>query len=356
MKIEFYHVDAFELPNYEPIWRKLREKGVEANLVAVPGDLNTAAAGWFDFEKFKTYCVERNIPYVTKIDPNADLAVTTQNAAILKEYACPRVRLMYGPMMYPLVWGFQAQSVTPFDAILTHGKSYQTYFSKWLRTEQLPIVGYARFDEFFSQQLQRETIRARWGVTDNRPVLVFLPTWGDNTAFEKFFPTLAKLTQDYHVLLRPHHCTLRFESERVSMMHSSRLPILENAFDLAEVFAAADVICADVRSSGLLEACMCNIPAIGMVKDPAEVSGWLAQCTLGQMVNLCSDPSELEMLISMAIHSKLQSINRLGWIDDQVAYRNGTAAEHSANALIELVRRHARKNIISSILTPVYLR
>src|SRR5437899_620226 len=103
MKIEFYHIDAFEIANYEAIWRKLFQKGIETSLVAVPGSENTAEPGWFDFERFKQYCEERSIPFSTKVDPAASLGVTTQNANILRDYRY-RVRLMYGPVVYPKAW------------------------------------------------------------------------------------------------------------------------------------------------------------------------------------------------------------------------------------------------------------
>lgn len=336
MKIEFYHVDAFEVPNYEPIWRWLKKMGVDARLVGAPGDHNTASANWFDFDRFKNYCTEHSLPFTTDADPTANLAITTQNADILRDYHCPRVRLMYGPVMYPLAWGLQDHSAKPFDAILTHSKMYTDFFSAWLRAEQLPVVGYPRYDDFFAGKLQRNVIHARWGVTDNRPVLVFLPTWGDNTAFDIFFPSLLRLTSQYNIILRPHHCTLRMEPKRLALLKSSGLLILENAFDLTEVYAGADIIVADTRSSGLLEACLCNVPTVGMVINPAEISSWLAKCGIDRMLSVCSDPNQLEAAINTALTSKAQADNRQRWAEQCVAYRDGTAGQQAADALIKL--------------------
>lgn len=364
MKIEFYHIDAFEVPNYEPVWRKLRQMGVEANLVAVPDHRNTAAAGWFDFDRFKSYCAEHSLPFTTEPDPTANLAVTTQNATILRDYHCPRVRLMYGPIMYPHAWGLQEHAVKPFDALLTHGKIYADFYKAWLHPDKLPIVGYPRYDDFFSGKLERHLIRERWGIKDKRPVVVFLPTWGENSAFEKFFPALLSLSKQYNLILRPHHCTIRLEPNRMALMKSSGLLILENAFELAEIYAGADVVISDARSGGLFESCLCNTPTVGMVLDPTELSGWLGQYGIGQMVSLCSEGNQLDAAINEALTSKTQTEQRLRWTERHVAYRDGNSGQQAANALIKLATllSHTTNKSIGSVklsdtnslLTPVF--
>lgn len=363
MKIDFYHIDAFEVPNYEPIWRALRDMGVEANLVAVPNEKNVAGK-WFDFDRFQSYCSERGLPFATEREPNADLAVTTQNADILREYRCPRVRMMYGPTVYPKAWGLQPHSVKPFDAVLTHGKLYTDYYSTWLRKDQLPIVGYPRYDDFFAGKLSRKNIRQRWGVNDQKPVLVFLPTWADNTAFDTFFPALMDLTDRYQIILRPHHCTLRLEPQRMALLKASGLLILENAFDLAEAYAGADVVLSDVRSGGAFESCLCGVPTVGMVKDAAELSGWLAQHNIGQIISLCAQPQQLDVAIQVALtsQSRVQACKR--WVEERVAYRDGSSGKQAAHAIVELVQKKARSitipvaapvlGSVSHLLTPVF--
>ncbi|WP_394780772.1 glycosyltransferase [Undibacterium sp.] len=335
MKIEFYHVDAFEVANYEPIWQQLIRMGVDARLVAVPGDGNTAGTGWFDFERFAGYCRERGIAYATEVDPSADIGVTTQNAVNVREYQ-KRVRLMYGPVVFPSAWALQPHAVSPFDAVLVHGQAYVDRFSGWLSRERLPVIGYPRYDDFFSGKLQRAAIRARWGLTSSKSVLAFLPTWGDNTNFDAFFAAVAALSDKYSIILRPHHCTLRMEPQRMALMQASGLSILDNAYDLSEVYAAADVVVSDVRSGSLFEACMCNVPTVGLAADEAEINGWLAANGVQHMASLCSDPAQLEHAISEALASGSQAAARARWADQYVAHRDGSAAAHAAEALIQL--------------------
>lgn len=360
MKIEFYHIDAFEVPIYEPIWRKLKAKGIEAKLVGVPGNENTASAGWFDFERFQSYCKEQAIPFNTTPDPTANLAVTTQNIDILRNYSCPKVRIMYGPILYPKAWGLQSHTAQPFDGVLTHSNLYADYFSTWLPRERLPVVGYPRYDDFFSGKLRRDLIRKRWGVNDSKPVLVFMPTWGDNTGFDIFFPALLQLAHRYQIILRPHHCTLRLEPNRMAMLQASGLLILDKAFDLAELYAGADAVIADVRSGGLFESVVCEVPTVGMVIDANEICGWLAQSRVGEIVSLCDRPQQLAAAIDLALTSKTQAECRRTWAESHVAHRDGTAADHAADALIKLamLKAHATKPIPetkSSYLSGLFL-
>lgn len=335
MKIEFYHIDAFEVANYEAIWRQLRQMGVDANLVAVHDARNTAAAGWFDFERFSAYCTERSIPFLSQADPGADLGVTTQNAGILSDYS-KRVRLMYGPAPYTSGWAMSQHAVQAFDAVLVHGQFHADWFSRWLRPEQLPIIGYPRYDDFFAGKLDRSAIRARWGVNDARPVMAFLPTWENNTAFDAFFPELLRLSARFQIILRPHHCTLRMEPHRMALMQASGLLILTNAFDLIDVYAGADLVISDVRSGSLFEACMCGLPTVGMVRDKAELSGWLAENEINKVTRLCSEPEDLERALDEALTSLDFAAGRQRWAEHHVAYRDGSAAKHAAEALIAL--------------------
>ncbi len=341
MKVEFYHIDAFEVPNYEPIWRGLRSYGIEANLVGVPDPQNTAVAGWFDFDRFAQYCNERNMPFTTEADPQADFAMTTQNIDILSNYKGIKSRIMYGPIAYPSAWGLQEHTIRPFDAVLTHGQYYVDFYTKWATSTKLPIVGYPRYDDYFAGKIARTDVHRRWGIVDSRPVLVFLPTWGENTAFEKFFPVLAQLSNRFNIVLRPHHCTLRLEQHRMQIMIASRFRILDHAFDLAEVYAGADVVVSDVRGGGLYESCLCDVPTVGMVIDPAEKTGWLAKSGVDKIISLCSEPSQLEFAIDMAMHSTLQREYRSQWMDQRVAYRDGTSGRQAALAIARLIEEKA---------------
>ena len=294
----------------------------------------TAAAGWFDYERFSGYCRERGLEFSTEVTPDADLGVTTQNADILRDYST-RVRLMYCPTPYTTGWSMSQRAVQPFDHILVHGPFFAEKFQRYLKPEQLHAIGYPRYDDFFAGRLDRKAIRARWGIHDERPVLAFLPTWLDNTAFDTFFPALLTLRDRYHIVLRPHHCTIRMEPQRMAAMHASGLTILTDAYELVDVYVGADQVVSDVRSGSLFEACMCDLPTVGMVPDPAEVQGWLADNQVGEVTRLCVDPSELARAVEESKDARFAA-GRQRWAERHVSFRDGSAARRTAEKLIEL--------------------
>ena len=365
MKIDFYHVDAFETALYEPVWKKLRAMGVDARMVAVPGLNNTAAPGWFDYERCVAYCMRRGIPLHDFADPASVLAVTTQNADILSEYKT-RIRLMYGPIVYPKAWGVQRHSVAPFDAVLVHGAAHHALFQQWLSPDRLPMVGYPRYDDFFAGMFNSGEIKAAWQADPRKKTIVFLPTWDNNTAFDQFFPYLCQLRDRYNILVRPHHCTLRLEPHRMEAINRSGFSILDDAFDLLSCIAGADVVVSDVRSGSLFEAVMCGTPSVGLMRDPLERTGWLAAEKISNIVSLCAEQNGLEAAIDHALSSQAQRLARQEWADRYVSHRNGDAATVAAESLIALAERYhqsrklpkvtqdARFPVKVSIVLPTY--
>jgi len=333
IKFDFYHIDAFEVANFEPIWRALVNKGVDAVMVAVPDDRNTAARGWFDFDSFSTYCADRNIPYLTSPRDGSIFGITTQNAYILNNYK-KRVRLMYGPAPYTPGWAMQRTTVEPFDAVLVHGDYHAERFSHWLPSNRLPVIGYPRYDDLFGGRLSREIIRKKWGIHERRPLVMFLPTWAGNTAFDLFFPALLKLSQYFQIVVRPHHCTIRFESDRMAQLRASGFLVLEGAYDLPDAIFCADVVISDVRSGSMFESIAAGIPTVGLVLNSGDDLPWLIEGGVDHIAPLCTDPSELLKAIETVLGGQKHAAERLRWADHHVAWRDGSAAEHAADALI----------------------
>lgn len=335
MRVEFYHVDAFEAANYEPIWHALRALGVDAQMVAVPGRGNTADADWFDFDRLTAYYRARGVPWVTEPDHDA-VAITTQNESIIHPYRSPRIRLAYGPVMYPDAWGLQPHSIAPFDAVLVHGPAYVDIYSQWKDRAYLPIVGYPRYDDFFAGRIDRAAIARAWNLDPSRPTVAYLPTWGENSTFDAFFAAVQALSLHCNVIVRPHHCTLRFEPARWETMRRSGLLILDNAYDLSAVYAVADVVLADTRSGGLFEAIMAERPSVGLVLDPAEVDRWIAPARVHEIAPICTAPGTLGQVVAELLQHDDYVARRRTWAEQRVSFRDGTAARHAAEAIVRL--------------------
>jgi len=360
MKIDFYHVDAFEVANYAPIWTELTKMGVDAKLVAVSGPQNTASKNWFDFDKFLSYCLELKIPFFESVTKDADLGITTQNSYILNEYS-KKLRLMYGPTPFPHSWTMQEKSTIGFDSILVHGPFHSEYYSRWISKDKIKIIGYPRYDDYFLGKLNKKEIQTKWEVDLVKPVLMFLPTWGDNTAFDQFFPKLLRLKSNFNVIIRPHHCTLRMEPNRMKLIHESGFKIMEDAFDLPEAIAGADIVLADVRSGSFYESIMCGLPTLGMLVNQKEDLDFLYTLGIDKVANFISNPNDLLEKLEITYSSGNLKKHLNNWSDQYVSFRDGTASKKAADAIINLLDRKKqfvktlkKYNVKVSIVLPSY--
>ncbi len=337
LKIEFHVIDAFEIANYEPIWRSLRQMEVDARIVVVPNEKSHLRdKKWFDFDRAVKYIKERNIPLITKADFSA-IGITTQNGEVVEPYKQPHIRLMYGPSVFPTAWGTSEKAARPFDAILVHGPYYQKLISEWKKVDQLPIIGYPRYDDLFSGKLKNVEIRKSWKLDNNKPLILYLPTWAHNSTFEKFFETISKLQSEYQVVVKPHHCTVRFEPERMQALKNSGVLIATDPFDLPKWLAVADVILADTRSSAMTESLIAGKRTIGLVQDEKEFAEWIYSSDLPKSIPLISHPQEIPKEIQNIIKKDILDAERINWVNHHVSYRDGSSSYRTALAILQII-------------------
>jgi len=338
MKIEFYHIDAMEAAHYVPLWRALREAGADARLVAVPGRRNTASRGWFDFSRLQRYYDELGVPYKTTPDYTSH-AITTQNAEILRSYRGIHLRLMYGPVIYPEAWGLSERAARPFGGILVHGQAYERLFSRWKSSEDLVIVGYPRFDEFFAGTIDISQFHDIWHLRSDRKTLLYLPTWGENSSLDNYLDTISSLTTRFNILLKPHHCSLRFEPERMARIRRAGVMMPDSAFDLPALFACADLVISDVRSAAFCEAMTLGRPVLGLVTNQLDLEQWLAAENIGELAEICSSPSEVTEMIDSTLSVDRFATSREIWAGQHLEWRNGQSARKAAIRIIEYLEQ-----------------
>lgn len=338
VKIDFYHVDAMEAAHFEPLWRALRKAGAEARLVAVPGRRNAAAPGWFDFSRLKAYYEERGIPFSTKPD-HAAHAITTQNCELLLPYRGLHIRLMYGPVVYPDAWGLSERAIRPFDAILVHGPIYGRLFSRWQSCDDLLTIGYPCFDDYFAGRLDLATFRQRQRLEAGRRTLVYLPTWGDHSSLDRYLEAISDMAGRCNLLVKPHHCTVRFEPQRMDRLRQAEVRLVESVYDLPSLYAVADVVLADVRSAAFCEALALGRPAIGLLTEPADRDGWVAAAGISALAEVCTLPAELDRTVEAVLASDPFASARECWAADHLACRDGLAAERAAAELLDYLGR-----------------
>jgi hypothetical protein len=348
LKLDFYHIDAMEAPNYEPIHRELIKLGVQSRLVAVPGHANTAAGGWFDFERLQTYYEQQGLQYNLNSHHESP-AFTTQNHDFLSPYRNLRLRLLYGPILFPDAWGLTERSTQGFDGIFVHGPADLDYFSKWRKREDLINIGYPRYDQYFAGNIDRKKLELSWGIDTSKQTLVYLPTWQQHSSIDLFLDSIVNLQKRFNILIKPHHCTLRREPNRMARIKASGLRVIESSYDLPAIIAIADLIIADSRSCVFCESIMADKPTLGVVININDVDEWIKPSGAFALAPFCMSPELIETSVLLALEQDPHKEIRRRWSEQKVSYRDGSASKHAAQFIAQFLDQRQKKPISATL-------
>lgn len=140
-------------------------------------------------------------------------------------------------------------------------------------------VGYPRNDGLFDAEkmaASRSAFRARFGIGENAPVVLYAPTWRDNasgtiasTVGEELNSdrVLDALGADAKLLLRGHVNTMRSRRD----VESARVLDVSGWSDLTQLFAASDLLITDY-SSMFFDYDLTGKPVVSFAPDLAEYS------------------------------------------------------------------------------------
>lgn len=166
MRVEFYLTDANEVSHFAPIARELLAMGVDARFVSSRNDPK-----WYDAGAAEAWLTKLRLPFVPLPDVNADLALTTYLPETLQDYRDLRARMMYG---ISLTRSFSVLPPAPkwhagFDLLLVHGPLNRRTSGKYMRADQIRMIGYPRFDAWFNESRDSKLLRKQHGVIEPSP-------------------------------------------------------------------------------------------------------------------------------------------------------------------------------------------
>lgn len=341
MRVELYLVDAMEVASFVPIWRALRSRGVDARIVAVPGDAHAGTPGWFDHATAARLLADAEVPFVERADPASALAVTTQRPWVLREYRGLKARTMYAVGFYDMD-GFQPERIRGFDAVFAVGEHARRALARHLDPGRVVVTGYPKYDGFFRVPPERTAVRARFGFQPSERVVAYAPTWRDKSSVDDYADALRHLARP--ILVKPHHCTARFEPARMDAL--ARVPgavVLSVAVPLVDVVLAADLVIVDALSGALAEVLLTSpeLPVI-LLAPPDRASASRLDARLGELAPIVERPADLasvaHALLTRGAAPQHVAARRTA-VDDLFAYRDGSAADRTAAAMIDLVER-----------------
>ena len=259
-EVEFYLVDSFEISHSLPIYVALREAGIRAVMVAEPALFNTAGK-WFDDNKAWEILDSEGIEWYKCSNPQAAIAFTTQFEYNIGHYRGKKIKLCYGvSILKNKAFELKAEVTDPFDHVFVVGEFYRKMIARNKPPEAVTDISYLRYKEYFAHLVEKRSILEKLGIRTDKPILVYYPTWDEHSSIHDYAVEIGKLRDEFFVVAKPHHCTLRLEEkaeDRKLLKDNSDL-VVEMVGDLSELAAITDLAICDAMSGAMCEVAFLN--------------------------------------------------------------------------------------------------
>jgi tetratricopeptide (TPR) repeat protein len=321
VQIDFYIYNVHEVVLWEPIWRALRARAVDAQFIVEPPGVCIAVGSRPDKSRGYRDIKNQNIeplmtpeaharilatlaglgcPYELQGRYGADAAVTTQHVGWLGRYKGLKFRTMYGVGATKDSYGHGAVNVG-MDAIFVHGVRSHQQIAAHVPSSHIVISGFPKYAAYLRGEFPTEEWRARFGCDPVKKTLAYVPTWAHNSSLDRFPAAIAALSERYNVLFKPHHNNIHFESERLDpLANAAGVKRLADVTSIVPYLACADLVLADVRSGSFTEAFLLDRPTVGL--SPAgdrDADNLIDEAYLA--AHVCADAGELAVMVDEAL-------------------------------------------------------
>ena len=252
--VEFYLMDSFEIYQYLPIYYELNKKGYDAKFVCEPCEYNMAK-NWFDFENSKKLLDELDLKYTQKVNQYAKFAITTQRAYYLSKYLNFKISLQYGVGLNKTNFCSTKRATEGFDARFIYGKYTENKIKNYINENNIYKIGSPKHDFYFKNPPLKEQIKNQLSINTNKKILVYFPTWDEDSSIIPFYDELKKLKEKYFVVTKAHHCTFRRleKIQDLQALYEISDIVLGGNYSFSNAAAIADIAIIDAKSGATCE-------------------------------------------------------------------------------------------------------
>lgn len=263
-QVEFYLIDAFEIYHYIPLYNYLRSKGVSCCFVAENAKRNSSKK-WFDYKHAIKILKLQNVEYKKIANYDTPFVFSTQDVRLVNNYKHKKINVNYGFAVAVDNFLETIESVKGFDLMLVHGEKSFEIVSKLDPSIQLIKVGYPRYSKWgegrkylYSAEKKIQEIAEK--NVDNKPIIIYFPTWGDTSSIDTYTDELMKCREKYFIVTKAHHCTYRLEKEkrRLQKLIDISDVLLEGNFSFQEAAMLGEIGISDVMSGASTEIPLIN--------------------------------------------------------------------------------------------------
>lgn len=338
-KIEFYLMDAFEIFHFLPIYKALTEESICTNFVCEPPDINTVHK-WFDYDNAIKILKDLNLNYTLKADSYARIAFTTQNIKVLSKYWGLKINLNYGCGFNKTNFGNIPASSIGFDYKFVHGKYMAKNAQKALKRNQIKIIGYPKHDDFFNNLPDKESIKAKLEINTEKPILVYFPTWDEDSSIQKFGKEINNLRKDFFVVTKAHHCTFRLKDKQndLNVLYNISDKVLEGNYNFSDAVMIADIALIDGKSGS-----SCEVPYLKnslpiLYLSPKDNLKEVFKPEIFKFGEVINEPSELFQKVRQVYQNDKYIKTRQNKIEYYLGKNDGLSTKRTIKAIKEILK------------------
>jgi CDP-glycerol glycerophosphotransferase (TagB/SpsB family) len=217
-----------------------------------------------------------------------------------------------------------------YDVFLCHGVNDEREIKKRFKGK-IYIMGYPRYDRFFSGDLDLTSIRREFGLSESKKTILWMPTLGgDYSSIPLFAEPLSTISKKYNIIVRPHPISFIQEKDVIGLLEKCNFNIDRKALrDMNELFGVADVILADNGGT--------PFSAIFLGKNVIflDVPHDLGAGSSATSYISGSSVMELKMIVIVGI--KTFTFSRACWIPTFSIRRIANVLRHSSSSILILL-------------------
>lgn len=253
-EVEFYLIDSFEIYHFLPLYEDFINADINAKFIAEPNFIHSCG-DWFDYDKTIAILQEFGVDYRTLANENAKFVISTQESRNLSKYKNKKVRLSYSAGLAITHPSINSHYFYGYDYLFVHGNYEKDIISSYVNKDKIYTIGYPRYKNLIKNPPQKKDIKAKYNIYTDKPLLVYLPTWDENSSICKFGDKIKSLNDEFFVITKPHHCTLRLKSSKKDLekcYEISSLVLVQNQ-SLEEIAILSDYALIDAKSASCTE-------------------------------------------------------------------------------------------------------
>ncbi len=234
-------IHTLELINhYACIWDLLPEDSFD---VVLCGEAETADAANFAHWKCNVVAVSKVIHSHARYQYLvSNHSFNLSGTDLIKQLGDVNIRFMYAAGKSG--WNLSEWNKL-YDVIFCFGPYHAAKFSD--STDAVILqMGYPRFDRYFTQQLNRDDLYARYGCDPLKQTVVWLPTWKTLSSVTHFDEEISALTVRYNVIIKLHPLMPESEPDRVkALMRHHFTHVITDSSDNLPLYQLADFMLFD---------------------------------------------------------------------------------------------------------------